>query len=311
MTSSFQRLTRTCVTGLALALACGAASAQSEVARPAVPQVTGCPALLAAAEQRYSDQVYMDVEPLVLDCVEDRAATQSEVQRAYRLLALSYIKQGLVTEAGRTVVRLLERDPSYVADPRTDLPPYVALVDGARDQLGIAVVQAEPPAPAVATPTRSSAPAPDVPAAGLVRVDVNTAGLEALDTVPGIGPALAVRIVAYREQNGPFRSAAELQNVPGIGPRSVERMLPYVTAGGAVAAPRPASASATDQPLVNVNTATAEELEALPGIGPALALRIVEFRASIGVFRDLNDLLQVRGIGGRKLEALAPFATVR
>ena len=298
--SSFQRRIRTCVTGAVLALACGAAGAQSGVTQIPPAPVTGCPDLLAAAEQRYAEQVYMDVEPLVLDCVYDGAATLAEVRRGYRLLALAYVKQGLMAEAGQTVDRLLERDPSYTADPRADLPPYVRIVDAARVQRR---ADAAPPAPAP-----RAEPSTPPGAAGLVRVDVNTAGVEALDTVPGIGPALAARIVAYREQNGPFGSAGELENVPGIGPRSVERMLPYVTAGGA--APRLDRASAAPS-LVNVNTATAAELEALPGIGPALAQRIVEFRASNGLFRDLNDLMMVRGIGGRKLEALAPFARVR
>lgn len=304
MTTLLQR--RTLLTVLTTLLACTSASAQSEAsasripqAEPARPATAECADLLATAEQRYADQVFIDVEPLVLDCAYSEAATPSDVRRAYRLLALAYIKQGLMAEAGRTVVGLLERDPAYTADPGTDLPSYVAIVDAARGQMNT-------------VPARSAAPPPEPagqPSAppALGRVDVNSASVEALDAVPGIGPALAARIVAHRQQNGPFRSPAELEAVRGIGPRSVERMLPYLTAGGDVA---PATAAGTG-PLVNVNTATAEELEALPGIGPALAGRIVEHRETAGIFRDLQDLRQVRGIGEGKLEALAPFATVR
>lgn len=48
-------------------------------------------------------------------------------------------------------------------------------------------------------------------------VDLNTAGIDELDTLPRIGPALAERIVSWREQNGRFRSVDDLLAVPGIG----------------------------------------------------------------------------------------------
>jgi competence protein ComEA len=49
------------------------------------------------------------------------------------------------------------------------------------------------------------------------RIDLNTAGAEELATLPGIGPVLAARIVAYRDAHGPFRSLGELDDVAGIG----------------------------------------------------------------------------------------------
>ena len=55
---------------------------------------------------------------------------------------------------------------------------------------------------------------------------------------------------------------------------------------------------------VNINTAGAAELAALPGIGEVLAERIVRWRESHGAFEDPEDLLQVSGIGEKKLEAL-------
>lgn len=61
---------------------------------------------------------------------------------------------------------------------------------------------------------------------------------------------------------------------------------------------------------INVNTATASELEALPGIGPALAERIVSHREANGPFKSLDDLTDVPGIGKAKLEALRTEATV-
>jgi competence ComEA-like helix-hairpin-helix protein len=58
--------------------------------------------------------------------------------------------------------------------------------------------------------------------------DINTAGVEALQHLPGIGPTLARRIVADREARGPFRTAEDLLRVPGIGPKRWERIRPLV-----------------------------------------------------------------------------------
>jgi len=60
------------------------------------------------------------------------------------------------------------------------------------------------------------------------------------------------------------------------------------------------------EPL-NVNTATAEELERLPRIGPVLARRIIEYREAHGPFRRIEELEAVPGIGPKTLEELAPL----
>lgn len=62
---------------------------------------------------------------------------------------------------------------------------------------------------------------------------------------------------------------------------------------------------------VNVNTASAEELQRLPGVGPAIARRIVEYRSQIGRFTSVEQLLEVSGIGEKKLAAMAPFLRLR
>lgn len=61
---------------------------------------------------------------------------------------------------------------------------------------------------------------------------------------------------------------------------------------------------------VNINTASASELDALPGIGPALAARIIDYRTKRGPFRSVRDLLNVEGIGDKKFEGLQDLVTV-
>ncbi|MEX1357242.1 MAG: helix-hairpin-helix domain-containing protein, partial [Gaiellaceae bacterium] len=58
--------------------------------------------------------------------------------------------------------------------------------------------------------------------AGPIRL--NSATVEELQEIPGVGPVTAQQIVAFREQNGPFRSVDELDAVPGIGPKRLEQM---------------------------------------------------------------------------------------
>jgi competence protein ComEA len=71
-------------------------------------------------------------------------------------------------------------------------------------------------------------------------------------------------------------------------------------ASAAAAPEEPAERSSSEQPagaLVNINTATAAELEALPGIGPTIAQRIVDYREENGPFEKAADILNVSGIG--------------
>jgi competence protein ComEA len=61
----------------------------------------------------------------------------------------------------------------------------------------------------------------------------------------------------------------------------------------------------------NVNTATAQELDTLPGVGPATAEKIIAYRREHGPFQRPEDLLQVSGIGEKKLAAMLDRVRVR
>lgn len=81
-------------------------------------------------------------------------------------------------------------------------------------------------------------------------------------------------------------------------------------AQGAGATPAPAGSGATGTTLVNVNVASAEELETLPGIGEVLAATIVQYREEHGPFTSVDQLLDVSGIGEVTLEELRDLVTI-
>lgn len=136
------------------------------------------------------------------------------------------------------------------------------------------------------------------------KVDLDRASAVDLSRLPRIGPALAERIVADRNARGPFGSLAALERVSGIGPSAIEAVRPHATFSARPPHSTPPLPAAPSAPLVSLNTATAAELAELPGIGPAKARAIVESRAREGLFRRLEDLDRVAGIGPATLERL-------
>lgn len=63
-------------------------------------------------------------------------------------------------------------------------------------------------------------------------IDINTATAEEFQSLPGIGPVLAQRIIDYREENGPFAAPEELTKVKGIGEKILEEIFDLIIAGG-------------------------------------------------------------------------------
>jgi competence ComEA-like helix-hairpin-helix protein len=62
--------------------------------------------------------------------------------------------------------------------------------------------------------------------------------------------------------------------------------------------------------IVNINTASASMLESLPGVGPATAARIVEYRNTTGEFLSIEDIMNVQGIGPKKFERMKAFLSI-
>ena len=103
----------------------------------------------------------------------------------------------------------------------------------------------------------------------------------------------------------------------GTGFWGVRRFAPTVFLGkpDLIVAPngeRPQSRVTLDKPaLLNINTASAEELQTLPNIGAGMAQRIIDHRSQNGNFTSVDALQKVKGIGAKTLEKLKPFVDVK
>lgn len=104
----------------------------------ALAQAPPCDSLLASAEERYVGRAFAEAEGLARACLAEPGHSEAEALRAYRLLALVFLRQDDLPEARQAVVRLLGVSFAYEPDPVQDPPAYVALVASVKEQLHVA-----------------------------------------------------------------------------------------------------------------------------------------------------------------------------
>lgn len=166
----------------------------------------------------------------------------------------------------------------------------------------------EPAGPLAVTPTPSvtAAPVPVVVhVTGLVRrpgLVTLAAGARVADAVAAAGGVTRPRAADTVNLARPVVDGEQIAvGAPGAGASRATAPAPPSTGGGQ---PMPAATP------VNLNTATVEALDALPGLGPVLSARIIEWRAAHGLFRSVDELGEVVGIGPSLVERLRPHLRV-
>ncbi|WP_442929916.1 helix-hairpin-helix domain-containing protein [Micromonospora sp. WMMC241] len=179
------------------------------------------------------------------------------------------------------------------AEPVRPVAPAGEAPAGAATQAAGVVTEA---APAASTGQVVVAVAGKVRRPGLVRLPAGARLADAVEAAGGALPGVDVALL------NPARKVTD-----------GELILVGVTAPPGPVAPGPAAGGAPGGPAagpVNLNTATLAQLDALPGVGPVLAQRILDHREQHGGFRSVSDLRQVEGIGDARYEQLKELVTV-
>jgi competence protein ComEA len=159
--------------------------------------------------------------------------TPAERHALLFLAAVAVIGGGVRASGARTLAREVAQ-AEVGAAPSADLATraldaQIAAVDSARRRGRAPKGKARTGSARVSTePTRATGRPPNpVPS-----IDVNAASAAELERLPRVGPALAARIVAWREAHGPFESIEDLRHVRGIGPATARMLAPLVTFSG-------------------------------------------------------------------------------
>lgn len=138
-------------------------------------------------------------------------------------------------------------------------------------------------------------------------LDLNSADFEELKQLPGIGETLAAEIMAYRESIGGFSSREQLLDIKGIGQERYSRIYPLLYINGEM--PYYKEENHTDKEeiptelhteydgtIIDVNKASAEDFDRLPGVDIELGREIVRLREEIGGFCNILELLYAEGM---------------
>ncbi len=134
-------------------------------------------------------------------------------------------------------------------------------------------------------------------------IDINNASADILVLLPGIGPAKANAIIDYRNEMGFFKDPKELTNVKGIGEATFDNIREFVICY----IDNMEANNESEDDLIDINIATIDQLQTLPGIGIEKAKAIINYRENEGALSNINELLKVKGIGEATLNNIKDF----
>ncbi|GAB4279876.1 MAG: helix-hairpin-helix domain-containing protein [Candidatus Rifleibacteriota bacterium] len=137
------------------------------------------------------------------------------------------------------------------------------------------------------------------------KLNLNRADELSISALPGMNGPLAKRIVEFIKKRGEIKSLSELLEVKGMSKKKLKNLEMYATTWGGHAG----QAAWGDK--LNLNFASVEEIESLPGIGKKTAKDIVDFRNRNGGFFSLEDLKEIPGLTPQKIEKFIDRVEVR
>ena len=176
---------------------------------------------------------------------------------------------------------------------------------------GEALTPRAPSAPPAAAAAEASAAEPASPASVTVQV-VGAVRRPGVYAVPGGSRVIDAVNAAGGLLGNADQAAVNLARAVNDGeqiPVPVQGAAASPAGGAGAAGGGAAGAAPAPGAKVDLNSATAEQLDALPGVGPATAKKIVDDRTENGPFRKVEDLMRVPGIGAKKLDALKDLVT--
>ncbi len=158
---------------------------------------------------------------------------------------------------------------------------------------------------------------PDLPVNASLKVDINRADSAEFTRLRGIGPVFAARIVKFRNAKGGFNSVDDLAKIYGLPPETLESLRPHLYLTAYQGAPArtnesypPRGKKNYEGPSFDLNTATAEDLQNLPGIGTVLSQRIVKYREARNGFQSVDDLAKIYQLSPEVFEEIKPYLTL-